>query len=1070
MRSRRWAIILGLLLASLAVVFSYQRLGQRVNQRLQALVQSRLEPLLATGWSIDSVKVQWGAVHLLGLRFREPRSPYELSVGDVRIGYSFFQLLRHRFQPRSLPQQILLTRPELTLHFGKRRATPAALDSAQLSRAAAGVDFVRALVISNGKIVYADTSENRFEVVRQVSGYVYALPGGRALARLAGELRGSDRIGVEVVAKANFNRRQLDTLRIRILDVKLGGVFPFLLPSYLAVDRGRLAGQFELVEDPSSPYGFDLNGDLSLTEASVRLKGARIRADSLDFVARVRHWNVEIERSYARLNGSPVVLSGAVYDLLNPRFEIRLHSEAFDVGRFQREVGFDFPLQPRGTVGVDFQIRDDYRNPTIAGEVRADTLRIDGKTLAQVSAELVLQDSVFALRKLQARGAGLALNGSVWFDFARSARPVAVHLAVQGSLPEFLGLGNRRQRADSLGLELRGHLTGGAVSGLVRVKLAEKEDSTAYRLLGRLKVSTRDLSWSLRAAEGEFNGRGLIRFGDSSGALLDYLEVRAQQVEELAEGLGLLRLKLASLPTWGLNVQLAGRPERLESELRVQHGLGLDRRTVLLGIGSLDQASQAGLRGSYQLVYTPAPGRQVFGDLHFGLDDSAGVKRLSGRLTLGDGLRARFSRGAGSTSFRLSLSGAPLEQLVGTDPAVLRGALDGDLHVTAGDSDFTAEAKLFGANIFAHNVGPFDFGLSARGNRSQLGVDSLWLSHSGKTWVQGRGVVDLQAHTVEAFARSDSVQLLKLLTALGVRDSLVDATCSLWARVEGPVQHPTLVGELLAANGRFWREPFDLLRVAFGPDENQPEVDSSWVLHVGHLMLTRTGVYEIEGKGRLPLSRTGPLALDLHGTVDVLHLVADLQGFLRNPVSRGKLKLKVGGTWNQPRVLAAEVSLEDGATEFSSILPPVESVRGLARLEPGNFLHLVNLSGRMGGEPFRISTVASVDSVCGCHLEPFRLPGIGLTLGIFELESGPRGVPLNLYGLQEKGNFGKYEFLGLNPGEKFLRGPGKDPSSVGCGSCEMWNSSTRLSRACLANGAGFWTCCAGPSGICVSSR
>ncbi len=1028
MRSRRWAIILAFLLAGLAVVFSYHRLGQRVNGRLQTLVQSRLEPLLAAGWSIDSVKVQWGAVHLLGLRFRERHSPYELSVSDVRIGYSFFQLLKHRFKPRSLPQQILLTEPELTLHFGRRQTTTAALDSARLSHAAAGVDFVRALVISNGRIVYADTSEKRFEVVRRVSGYVYALPGGRALARLAGALRGSERIGVEVTAKADFNRRQLDTLRIRILDVRLGGVFPFLLPSYLAVDRGRLAGQFELVEEPASPYGFDLNGKLSLTEASVRLKGARISADSLDFLARIRHWNVEIERGYARLNGSPVVLTGAVYDLLNPRFRIRLSSEAFDVGRFQKEVGFDFPLQPRGAVGLDFQIRGDYRNPTIAGAVRADTLRVDGKTLAQVSAEMALQDSVFALRKLRARGAGLVLSGSVWFDFARSARPVAVHLAAEGSLPEFLGLGNRQARADSLGLELRGHLTGGAVSGLVRVRLANQSDSTVCRLSGRLKVSNRELAWSLRASEGEFEGHGLVRFGEATGSPLDYVEVRAQQIEELVSGLGFLRVPLTRLPAWGVNVQLAGRPDRLESELRIRHGLGLDRRTVLLGIGSLRRTPTVGLQGDYQLVYTPAVRHQMFGDLQFDLSDSAGVKRFVGRMNLGGGLRAEFSHGAGRTRVALSLARVPLEQLLGVDASVLKGLLGGAVHLTVNDSVVTAMANLSGTEIFAHGVGPFDLELSARGGREEIAVDSLWLSKAGKTWLQGRGFVDLRQRAVEAFVRSDSVRLLKLLNALGVGDSLFDATCSLWARAEGSLEHPTIVGELLAANGRFWREPFDLLRVAFGPESNQDQLDTTWVLHVGHLMLARTGVYDLEGWGRLPLSKTGHLALNLRGTVDVLHLVADLQGFLRNPVSRGRLQLRVGGSWSHPQVLAAEVRLEDGTTEFSSILPPVKDVRGLVRLEPGNFLHLVDLSGKMGGEPFRISTVASVDSLCDCHLEPFRLPGIGLTIGIFEFESGPKGVPLNLYGLQEKGNFGKYEFLGLNPGEKFwLAGPWEKP-------------------------------------------
>ena len=680
---------------------------------------------------------------------------------------------------------------------------------------------------------------------------------------------------------------------------------------------------------------------------------------------------------------------------------------------------------------MDLQLLADYRNPAINGVLLADTLRVDGRTLRGVRAELALQDSVLTLRGLRARGSGLSFSGGVWFDFARSARPVAVHLAATGSVPEFLGLRKQTARQDSLGLELRGHLTGGAVSGLLQAKLVRAADSAAYRLLGRVRVSKSQLSWDLGAQTGEFRGKGLLKFGGTGSGLVDYVEVRAEEVEELAAGLGLVQSPLALSPEWGLGVQLAGRPERFESELRLRHGLGLDRRVVLLGIGTLRLEPQDLASGAYQLVYSPATGSEVFGDLRFALSDSLGRRGLHGTVHLGEGLRGEFWRTSGQSRFVLALDRAPLERLLGSDAETLRGFLSGRVQLAVRDSTVIGSSDLSGEAIFAHNVGPFSFGISARAADEEVRVDSLWVSRSGRIWLHGKGFLNTRTRSVEAFARGDSVRLLELLTALGVGDSLVDATCSFWTRAEGPVEHPALVGELLAANGRLWREPFDLLRVAFGPggaETGGTREDSTWTLHVSHLMLTRTGVYEIEGQGLVPLSRRGTLSLDLSGRVDVLRVVADLQGFLVNPVSQGELSLQIGGSWGRPRVLRAEVRVSKGATEFSSILPEAEDVQGLVRLENGRFLHLVNLSGKMGGEPFRISTVASVDSLCDCHLEPFRLPGIGLTIGIFQLESGPEGVPLNLYGLQEKGNFGKYEFLGLRPGEKFwLAGPWEKP-------------------------------------------
>jgi hypothetical protein len=997
------------------------RLSTEASRRLAAMLMERLEPLLQSGWSVDSVRVKYGSVHLFGVRYRGA-GPYELWLEDVRVGYSITNLLRYRFHAENLPNSILCLRPHLVLHLYARRdsVSQSPSEASVTALALQRLSFLENIVVADGQISCSDSSGNRWCILDEVDGWVYRANDWSACLQLAARPHGAGDISVELLGRFDLGRGRLDTLRANVREYEIGRHFPFLLPSFLEVDRGRFAGNFTLVENPLLPEGFDLKGQARLRRGRILFRSTQLRCDSIFFEARVEHWNLQLDSVFFRLSGSPARASGLVQNLFDPRLDLTLRSDSVDIGALRNQLNLPPSVYPTGTANFYARLSGHYRNPRLEAELRMPEGRLGSRPIRHLEVRCVLSDSVLRLATFSARLPAGALSGHAMLDLRRSP----AHLDASALFvirPLALGTQNTLLH-DSLAARFQGEVSGGELS--VQAAL-HAPGRPPLRLRGEGHASVTGARLSLASQPAGFRAEGECSL-TRDGSLRDF-RVDVRGLERISPYLGGPALPRFVDNELDIGARFSGTPHRVRASGQVVRADATNSRSLLSAEGELLSTGRKRWEGNFDLQYVPAPGQMASGTLRI-LADRRKYSSAYALLQLGNWLRAEMEENQREPlrRFSVQVQSAPLAMLLGSHAEHYRGFLDAAFAYEKRTSEPVFQFSLGATDVLGHGIGPYRLQLHAAGQGNLITADSLRVLFRDRPAVNGICTVDLKRKEVRGTIRGDTLRLRPLLSTFGAPDTVVDGSLSFWANIQGPLETPEIMGEALASDGRVFFEPFDILRLAFSSDTSDSLRPGQ--VSIDHVLIQRGNTYRLEGEGRVRLSRGLPLQLSIRGSANVLQVIADALGFLRNPSCDGRVRLDLEGPLTSPRLTQAAISFTNGRSEFSGILPKATDVKGQVQLEADGFVRLVDLSGKMGGEWFRITNARASEAPCSVPVEEFAAPSLGLSFGVLVFETGTRGVPLNLYGLQEKGDFGFYQFLGAEANEKFvLAGPWEKP-------------------------------------------
>ena len=93
MKTRRWIIVIALFFGfSVLVLYHGWNLIQ-ANDKIKNYLVASLKPVLGEKFSIKSLDVSIGAIHLKGVELFFEDQYYQLQIEDVRFGFNFFKAL-----------------------------------------------------------------------------------------------------------------------------------------------------------------------------------------------------------------------------------------------------------------------------------------------------------------------------------------------------------------------------------------------------------------------------------------------------------------------------------------------------------------------------------------------------------------------------------------------------------------------------------------------------------------------------------------------------------------------------------------------------------------------------------------------------------------------------------------------------------------------------------------------------------------------------------------------------------------------------------------------------------------
>ena len=368
-----------------------------------------------------------------------------------------------------------------------------------------------------------------------------------------------------------------------------------------------------------------------------------------------------------------------------------------------------------------------------------------------------------------------------------------------------------------------------------------------------------------------------------------------------------------------------------------------------------------------------------------------------------------------------------------------RGAEKGTLYGAIGFSGTkdnpAISAKVDLEDMTFHGIGKYAGTLQCQVSDKILVLNQFDLNRNGEKLIRSFGVYNLADQTMDFKFKGEKIDVNSTLMALFNKENFLTGTADVDLTYSGSAGNPCICGTVDITNGRFTRFSFDRLLFNLVDKETFAESDSlvcrdlsCSAIRIGDFSFIRNGEFQLKGRGVLPLKREYPIDLNFHGEGNLLAILPEFTNFFKETKSEGNWSFHLRGLPGNVRLVDTEINLQNGYLRLRDVAPEIKDIALSLQLEPGGFIHVANLSGRIRRRIFKFINQRVPENPPNKKFRPFEIPFLDLNLGIFSIETSPKGIPLHIPGLMEKGEFGQFIFLGKNSSEKFfVAGPAWQP-------------------------------------------
>ncbi len=1003
-----------------------------LNSSVKQHVLAKLRAEFGEACSVEDVSVGLGSVNLEGVTLAFQGEPYALDIDELRIGYSLTSLIKGRGKLERTATEVTLYRPKLTLNYQPQERTgnvELSLDLSPDSEARYRAllkqyHFINRITISEGEVELANLQTDQLvRLATMINGYAYTDDRERAWLRLAGHIFDSDTYNLVMYGQLDLKRGGLDYLNVDLHDYKVGQEVPLLVPEYFDILDGVVNGHFEITERRAPTRGFDIAGSLTWQDGRLRMRSQNLYVEDIQLEAQVRDWNLEIQRSSQNINGSPVRLAGRLRNLLDPIFDVHLRAEEFNVGRFFDAFlpGHRFPVAGRARLALT--LSESMAEPVVSGTLVSDSLVFLDQRFDSTFARLRFEDRVLTVSEVSGRLGHAALSGGGRIDFGAPDPVLDFGFGLDGEVGPYL--------------ERVGLAGGPGYHG--RVDL---------RVFGDLAnpVSRGEFGFTRQASTGPgFQIQGSLNYHDN-GVLIQAAS------EDGAFKLNAKVSQLSSRPYWDMDVtgfeQLLAFVDRpVFNDIRKHYNLTFraegfaDNPRFLLDahrkenfahlfevVTDTSVATSETLAG--RIVLFPDSEREVGGE--FEVQFHGDEVRLN-QLYLGDWLRGNlvFSRSRGlPVGGEIDVSGLDLSLLFAflqQQEVENAGQVYGRLEVTdeaAASGDFWLVAGFF------RGVGPISGEFKFNLNDSQLQVLKLSLANAESAKMLAQGYVDLASGETRGTVAGSDVAVDRLLRVLTGSRGNVAGSASFEVTLDGRGPRIPIYGAVRLRDARILRLGFDEVLWDLGQlDQPNGSYVSSDGLYIGRTVLKKNDEFTLEGRAWLPLRGDQDLDVRLAGEGNFLSLLTDIEPLFYDTESTGRLNLQLSGRYTRPRFTGSRFRFADGRLRLTAVSNEVNQIEGDFEVEANEyFLRIHKLTGLVRGQRLSISNPDTLEAVGGRVLQPIRIGGDDLSLGVLQIVTSSDGLPINIPGLMEAGEMGWYAVTGKSANEPFfIAGPWHRP-------------------------------------------
>ncbi len=1026
MKKRKLFVILLAALGLISAGLYYGWQVMEVEKKLQKKIHAYIETAFGDEVRVRQVRLRLGTLRLNDVDYRPKGRSFSLHIKEISLGYSLASFIKGGMKLEKTGNDIIFTEPTLMLtaveedSSTRPRFDPALIAEIQkqYKKIVRSAGFLEKISVSNGKVLYTGTLGTRFltdttlTVLRGINGWLETRDEQKIVARLAGIPFTADDYHAMIKAGGDLNSGVIDSLVIELKDYDFSRMVPIFQPRYIQARGGLFSGKIRFSESDDGS-GYELTGKLELHDGKMKVRGANLDFSDINLTVLLNDFDLRIERGQYRLNGSPFILTGDINNIFKPETYLYSESTQLDIHTFLKRVypKISIPMSGTGTVAISFV--DSLGTPSLTGAFRAEKMLIaDNRRLNDVAFLLEFSNSLLAIKQVHAHNQSLTLEGFGTMNFSRHPYTIDAVLVANGSFLDIIQPAlpfTSPRRIGGLTATVTGPLASPRVEGTFSMNLNMPGENNR-RLLGKIALESRRLEFSASATDLPVSVRGQI---DDVFNKPEY-DLRISHAGRLARLLGMEY------------------PERLQNSISlettvsgVQDSVALDiivrdRSTgtpefslVFLATKENDAPQQYALDGNIFLQ----PGRENGLAIAFSgskTDSSIQFSRIGNRYWL-DGELDIDLTGDRSLLGELRLSGVDLGEFLSKAGAErdAEGVLAGRVKLagTLDAPELSAEAWLI--NGIFNGIGRFNGELAFRADKDSLVLEKAALLFNERPYAALSGGLHFSPFQVDMRLQADELDANELIVAITGQDSVVGGRMSIDTRFIGSTWPVPIYGSLRVHKGNVVWFLFDEFVVDFGTPGSEPRSFFSFAgVQADRVSYISGDQYMLQGKGFFPFNGTDSMRVELDGYGNFLADLHYLTDVVLQSSSNGNLRLGLHGPYDDLRLFDTQLDIYDGRVRLAEVTDRIEKITARIRTQD-DFIAIHHLSGQIGDEMLTIRNYREAPLVVGKIGEPLIIDEDWMSLGTLQVNSGPKGLPLNIPGVMPRGEIGRFTVQGM---------------------------------------------------------
>lgn len=1034
MRTRKWVISVVLIALAGTFLSLYSWRVFSPNERLKSFLLAQIRPMLGPDCDIDHIRLSLGYVHFMDVYLPIPDQDILIQVDEMRVGYNFWQLVSQGFNPQAISQDILLERPEITIiHRPSDASSPLKSqppDSLTIDyqEQFENLGILRRVSITKGEIYY-QRQNDRLPLAHSITGFLFARTARTMDFKLEGNLFDSDQENLFLQGQIQRDHKTL-YVKTELFDYPVVKSKPLLESLPVSFSDGILNAKLEFYNTFAHQGDAELvmNGFFDIAQLAGNWQERSVAFEEFYAHIALEKNQVMVKNGQGILNKADIHFQGSLGSVFNPVLDLSLDTNNMRLENLSAVTNSLPDKSINGRSRIEMTLTGEPDKLEIYGQAKSSKVRVYDIPFSEFSSQWSFKNQYLQLEsKARTFDQDIELHGEI--DFAESTHFIDGSLNIKGDLVRF----SPSIVADSLTsvpvwlqAEIGGELNDPALYGQMGVNIISATgDSLPLRAAFAFKDRFASLTHIHQNGSPKINARVHLKTYP-----LEF-ELQVDHVEKIAAHLWHFPFEKDLHRLFRANISLQGNTDQwrtlvsvdeLEGGMFVQKFFDIDAKSEINDQGNwmhgnliLYPESEKPLNADFGLLVNQKTWRLN----HFNIDN-----RLKAHIHLTKGPDGHLIDG------QISIHQLDLLDVTNTDAEDgCHGSLSGEIIYSGMLHNPAVSGDLALYNMFCFNDGPYETEMKFSVLDHVFELEHLYFNTQSTTLLDAQGRYEMQQDSMDFTIKGAGFDIATLNQAGAPGQGHISGQTLVDIKVNGSARDPDINGVIAIKDGRLFNMRFDEFEMFLGHQKSIANVTDAPGLALSRMRLLSRNAFEINGNGFLPFNSNDSLMLNLMGQGNFLAIIPDLEDYFKEPSSTGRFSAGFRGTLKRPRLINADLEFSDASMKFGSVVPQVTDVNGKIRYEPEQrFLHLINLEGKMGGEWFRISNQLASPALSSRKLENMDVGGQGLNLGIFILESGEKGVPLNITGLMEHDVWGHLQIMGREPDEKFmLAGPIERP-------------------------------------------